>query len=64
MKTLKVIFSRFLIVSWVITIAIGLFNIDEIEWFAIFCFFLIAIQFIFFGTLHPLKLLEYGKNND
>lgn len=67
MNTIKRIFARFLIVCWlgVIlgTIGLGLdgnFSFELLGGGSGFGLFVLAIQFIFYGFLNPLKLIEVG----
>lgn len=65
MNTIKKVFARFLIVCWLGVIVgtfIGLFNSEffRIEMGAGFGLFILTIQFIFYGFLHPLKLIQVG----
>lgn len=66
MNTIKKVFARFLIVCWLGVVAIMVyavttgFNSSVIASGALFGIFILIVQFIFYGFLHPLKLIQVG----
>lgn len=66
MNTIKKVFARFLIVCWLgvlVGTIIALFSgegLSAIGGGAAVGLFVLVLQFIFYGFLHPLKLIEVG----
>lgn len=65
MSAIKKVFARFLIVCWlgvVFGTIIGIIDsgLGSLMYGVVFGLFVLAVQFIFYGFLHPLKLIEFG----